>query len=218
MGSKNGARRVSRKMAMGVAAGGSAAAVLGGTLAFGSIPNGNTFNACRAKTNGALRLIDKPKQKCTSKEAAVSWSKTGPKGDTGAPGPSGVLSSVSTSHAADSVMSSLFWLDSGSPSVTVTTGQTVKVDASAVLGSTPGVNDLSLQICYDTFPMDSSFTPIPVGMAESGLTIGANSNGEFTLNGLITGLAPGTYKVGLCASSSGSVNSGGTVATTAMTF
>src|SRR4051794_41959431 len=51
-----------------------AAAALGWGIAQASVPSsGGTFYACSAKSNGALRVIDYPTKKCTSKERLLSW-------------------------------------------------------------------------------------------------------------------------------------------------
>src|ERR1700681_4399143 len=61
-------------------------------IASAVIPNGNTYNACAAKSNGALRVIDTSKhQKCNkSTETAVSWSKVGATGPRGLQGVRGL--------------------------------------------------------------------------------------------------------------------------------
>ena len=50
------------------------AAAVGWGIAQASVPSaGGTFYACSAKSNGALRVIDYPSKKCTSKEKLLSW-------------------------------------------------------------------------------------------------------------------------------------------------
>ena len=50
------------------------AAALGWGIAQATVPSsGGTFYACSAKTTGALRVIDYPTKKCTSKERLLSW-------------------------------------------------------------------------------------------------------------------------------------------------
>ena len=49
-------------------------AALGWGIAQATVPSaGGTFYACSAKSNGALRVIDYPSKKCTSKETLLSW-------------------------------------------------------------------------------------------------------------------------------------------------
>jgi hypothetical protein len=51
-----------------------AAAALGWGVARATVPSSNgTFYACAAKSNGALRVVDYPKKKCTSSEKLLSW-------------------------------------------------------------------------------------------------------------------------------------------------
>lgn len=48
---------------------------LGGSVAVASVPNGNVINTCRNLSTGALRVIDPSVGgRCTSGEAALSWS------------------------------------------------------------------------------------------------------------------------------------------------
>lgn len=52
-----------------------AATLLGGGIAMAAIPDGNTISACRSKSSGALRVIDRASgERCRSTEAALSWS------------------------------------------------------------------------------------------------------------------------------------------------
>src|SRR5690349_21124713 len=154
-----------KRVVVGLAAGTSAVAVIGGSVALADIPDGATINACRNAKSGALRAIDKSKGgKCAATEKPLSWSKTGAKGAkgaTGAPGapgapgatgPSGVVGSAyaSSTVGLETTADALDTLASGftDPQVTVTSGQTVEVTSTAVLGSTTGGSALSLSICY----------------------------------------------------------------------
>jgi hypothetical protein len=57
-----------------VVAGVVVAAALGWGVAEATTPNASgTYYACAAKSNGALRVIDYPTKKCTSKEKLLSW-------------------------------------------------------------------------------------------------------------------------------------------------
>jgi hypothetical protein len=49
-------------------------AALGWGIAAATVPNATgTYYACAAKSNGALRVVDYPAKKCTSKEKLLSW-------------------------------------------------------------------------------------------------------------------------------------------------
>jgi hypothetical protein len=63
-----------------------------------SIPDANgEIHACVVTRTGALRVIDSEvaaPATCTSKETALSWSRQGPAGQDGAPGPAGSVSAT----------------------------------------------------------------------------------------------------------------------------
>ena len=72
------------------------AAALGWGIAQATVPSaGGTFYACSAKSNGALRVIDYPTKKCTSKEKLLSWQRLSWRG----------TYSTSTSYAGGSLVS-----------------------------------------------------------------------------------------------------------------
>jgi hypothetical protein len=83
---------VSRPLVTKAAALATGVVLVGGALAFASIPDSGSavFHGCYNKTSGALRVVDPAKSgtqgKCASSEVAITWSQTGPQG---APGPSG---------------------------------------------------------------------------------------------------------------------------------
>src|SRR5262245_1533476 len=63
-----------RRLGMRIAAFVLGFAVFAAGAAAASIPNGNVINACRSKSTGALRVIDRSAgQHCTSGEKALSW-------------------------------------------------------------------------------------------------------------------------------------------------
>jgi hypothetical protein len=92
--------------------------------------------------------------------------------------------------------------------VTVTAGQKVVVMASKAMGSTAvgGATHLSLYICALSNVPGSDFTFLGIGI--DGLTVAQNQRHTFGLSGVLTGLAPGTYAVGMC----GVVQTGGSAA------
>jgi len=86
---------------------GTIAALTLGSIAWAAIPAGNgVINGCYDKASGALRVTDTatntPKG-CSNKEAALTWSQQGPKGDPGLPGPKGDKGDPGTSHAYTTV-------------------------------------------------------------------------------------------------------------------
>jgi FlaG/FlaF family flagellin (archaellin) len=85
-----------------IALAGTVAALTLGSIAWAAIPAGNgVISGCYDKTTGALRVTDTatntPKG-CSNKEAALTWSQQGPKGDPGIPGPKGDKGDPGTSH------------------------------------------------------------------------------------------------------------------------
>src|SRR5438105_12753483 len=65
-------------------------AVLGAGVAYATIPGADgTISGCYEKRTGILRVIDaEASRQCLSFETPIAWNARGPKGDTGAPGPS----------------------------------------------------------------------------------------------------------------------------------
>src|SRR6266480_803225 len=64
--------------------------VLGGGMAYASIPDSNgAIHGCYAQRDGSLRVIDAPSQTCGSKETALNWNAQGPQGPAGPQGPPG---------------------------------------------------------------------------------------------------------------------------------
>jgi len=63
---------------------------LAGGFAYAAIPDSDgTFHACYLKSLEQVRIIDPSEQQCRPNETPISWSQTGPKGDTGPQGPKG---------------------------------------------------------------------------------------------------------------------------------
>lgn len=62
-----------------------------GGIAYATIPDGGgVIHGCYQKNQGSLRVIDTGQgQTCTSSEAALNWSQTGPQGQQGPQGPPG---------------------------------------------------------------------------------------------------------------------------------
>jgi hypothetical protein len=169
------------------------------------IPNGNTYNACAAKKNGALRAIDTSKhQKCASTETKVSWSKAGtpgPKGATGANGangangPSGVVGMETFDPNGGTNTGSIQFL--GTPLLETFDAKTAAhLTATVDLASDDGGNAYSFfGICYE--PVGGS-APVSVADVEPEFTAPAGSFFAQTVNGIVKGLAPGNYNIGAC--------------------
>lgn len=119
---------------------------------------------------------------------------TGQQGPAGPAGASGVVASAFAS-ALSSVPSSIGFV-TASVSVTIQANQNIHVVSTASLGSTlsGGANGLDLWICHRSGT--GPFTT--VGAGSFGLKVPQNTRQHFTLSAVITGLAAGTYSVGLC--------------------
>ena len=64
---------------------------IGGSVALATIPDsGGAINACYAKKDGILRVIDAPSVACKSTETALAWNQAGPQGLPGDTGPQGL--------------------------------------------------------------------------------------------------------------------------------
>ncbi|GMV44596.1 MAG: hypothetical protein AMXMBFR64_63120 [Myxococcales bacterium] len=89
-----------------------------------------------------------------------------------------------------------------SPTVTITSGQKIIVDASKALGSVAagGASGLNLWVCYQSTAAGSSIVAIGGGIL--GLQVPQNTRITFAINGVITGLAAGSYQVGMCGQAS----------------
>jgi hypothetical protein len=81
----NGAR--GRRLA--AVAFGLALALVGGSAALATIPDGGTISACYAKGSGVLRVIDPSSAQCKGSESPLSWNQAGQQGPKGASGPQG---------------------------------------------------------------------------------------------------------------------------------
>ena len=128
----------------------------------------------------------------------------GMQGAAGPPGPSGVVATVfasggGSSPQAPNAMQSFFFL-ANTAQVTITAGQKILVWSSKALGTSgvaAGAANLNIDICYQStaagsFPQDAG------GGAVLGLRAAANTRQMYSLNAALTGLAAGTYQVGLC--------------------
>jgi hypothetical protein len=68
---------------------GLAALLAGGSAALATIPDNGAIQACYAKGDGGLRVIDAATARCGNRENALAWNTTPPQGATGEAGPQG---------------------------------------------------------------------------------------------------------------------------------
>lgn len=82
--------------------------------------------------------------------------------------------------------------------VTITLGQSILVTSQRALGTNgaSGANALSLWICY----RNSAGVLFQSGFGAVGLSVPTNTRVNFPMTATLTGLAAGTYSVGLCGS------------------
>lgn len=87
--------------------------------------------------------------------------------------------------------------------VTIGNGQTIMVNVCKALGSSVGAVDLGLDIAYLDL---AGGTITGVGNNMYGLSVNAGTRIPFPMNGVISGLPAGTYRVGMAGSSSDATN------------
>lgn len=128
---------------------------------------------------------------------------TGPAGNTGPAGTPAVASAANTTGPVSGIVDNtmgVFAFIAPTVQVTITaTTQGVLVASSGALGSTTagGANALRMSICRQPIAGGALSTNGTDYM--SGLRVAANTRLPFTLSTRFTGLAAGTYNVGLCA-------------------
>lgn len=77
-----------------------AIALVGGGVAYASIPDGSgVIHGC-IKSNSMLKVIDSASETCASGETPLTWSQTGPVGATGPTGPAGATGATGPAGAA----------------------------------------------------------------------------------------------------------------------
>jgi hypothetical protein len=121
----------------------------------------------------------------------------GPTGPAGATGPTGVVATVFTTGFGADPTTALAFL-SPTVIVTVAAGGKILTWSTKALGSSSagGADKLTLFMCYQSTVSGS--TIITVGSGVLGLRVPQNTRLNFGLNATFTGLAAGSYKVGLC--------------------
>lgn len=128
----------------------------------------------------------------------------GAQGSEGPQGPSGIVDGAFVTGAAPGTLSVGLAFAGPVASVTLTkSGQRVFVNASAALGSSygGGADALTLWICYQT---GATLTTVGPGSGGSGgLKVAQGHRLMFSMSAMVSGLAPGTYLVGLCGTAPG---------------
>jgi hypothetical protein len=100
--------------------------------------------------------------------------------------------------------------------VTIAAGQSILVTSQAALGANnSAASALTLAICYAV----GGGLPVQVGGSANGLRLPSNTRINFPMTTIISGMAAGTYNVGLCGqTSSNAWNSNHTGSTSAIVF
>lgn len=127
----------------------------------------------------------------------------GPQGPQGPVGPAGLTQGAHVSGPASGVPAGLGFI---APTVNVTiatAGQSIFATSQRGLGANgAAATNLSLWICY----RNGGGPLTQVGFGALGLRVPANTRVNFPMTAVITGLAPGTYTVGLCGASTDSAS------------
>ena len=121
---------------------------------------------------------------------------TGPQGNPGPVGPTGIIQSFTKAGTAPYPSGTLNFV---TPTVTITvaTGQKVFLVASRALGGTVAANELGINPAYQSTEPNSPIINLNLGMY--GLEVPAHTRTTFSVNGVFSDLPPGTYKFGMSA-------------------
>lgn len=122
---------------------------------------------------------------------------TGPQGPQGLQGPmgaAGIIQSYTTASTAAYPSSTLAFV---SPTLTITVkaGQKVFLVATRAMGGYFAANELGIYPAYQSTAPNSPITNLNLGMY--GLQVPANTRITFSVNGIFSNLAAGTYKFGM---------------------
>jgi hypothetical protein len=178
----------------------------GGGYSLASSGGGATINACVHKGTHLLYV-----GRCNKRDTKLSWEKvgapgqtgpmgrTGPNGDPGAPGPSGVVNMVQFDASSHALVTGFTWgFISSTPQLAFTDAKTVaQVTGTVDFGSTnSSAISLVYGVCYEPAG-SSSITNVSYVVP----TFPAPGFFPTTISGVVSGLSPGTYLVGVCARS-----------------
>lgn len=203
-------------------------AMIAGAAGVAAIPGpGGQITSCYLAAVGYVRVVDDASS-CTPVETALTWNATGPagpqgpagpagptgpagpqgiqgpagpqgiQGPAGPTGPSGVVSSVYAHGLGDAPADGATYAFIGvTASVAVAAGQSVIVHAEKALGSVAasGAAGLRLAVCRQATGgpiQDNGFDYLASLRVPTGIRI------PFSLSTRFSGLAEGTYSVGLC--------------------
>lgn len=121
----------------------------------------------------------------------------GPAGPAGPQGPQGIVSTASTSGSGGNPTPANAFIGP-TVNVTITAGQKILVIADKALGSTAagGAQGLNIYVGYQA----TAGAVTTFGGGIFGLRVPQNTRVPFSINGIISGLAAGTYTVGMVGS------------------
>jgi hypothetical protein len=200
-------------------------AVSGGVaVAVTTIPDADgTINGCYNTTNGQLRVVAGG-EACKTGEGALPFNQrgpqgiqgiqgvAGPQGPQGVPGPKGdtgddgVVTTQSVSGSIGNFTTQAAWQFVGARrSVTVGAGQniTAAITAALQLSPTSPTNDFRMNLCYRA--AGSTAAPTEFGLADYLIVATVGERLPYTATAT-TAPPAGTYDVGFCVHSQGSVN------------
>lgn len=128
---------------------------------------------------------------------------TGAPGPAGPTGPSGIVNLLFATGFGNNPTAITNFLGP-TVSAVVTTGQKIYVVSHRAMGSTVGASNLDLWICYRA--SGTVGVPITVGPGMFNNQVPSGTRLPFGMSAIITGLAPGSYDVGLCGNDGGNGN------------
>lgn len=102
--------------------------------AVGAVTDGTTIAACRANSNGAVRIVNDNSTGCSNNESPVSWSVVGPQGPAGPQGIAGPQGPAGPAGGLNSVQVVLGNLNESNPGIG--TGGSVSSIATCPSGTT----------------------------------------------------------------------------------
>jgi hypothetical protein len=151
----------------------------------------SAIQGCVGK-QGVLRIVSSAK-KCTAHEHALSWNERGPSGPAGSPAATAVYTLAVADTPANGSDTRTFL---GKPATVAFNAKTVAiVSASLDFASSDGAKiDSFFEVCYQgaTGPVNL------VTLTEPNFSALSGSYFSQSVTGVVGGLAPGYYRVGVC--------------------
>ncbi|HQU83470.1 MAG TPA: collagen-like protein [Pyrinomonadaceae bacterium] len=129
----------------------------------------------------------------------------GATGPAGPAGPQGIVGFVTSAGLGLSTISTTNTFIGPTVNVTVAAGQKVMMNVTKAMGSTAagGATGLNIYPCYQN-TAGGTLTTQNLGIF--GLTSAQNDRQQFGINYIFSGLAAGTYTIGMCGSSTNAAN------------